>query len=112
MEVHVATTGEIAVHVGTLSCGQGHETMFAQMISHWFAVPMSDVKVFQGDTDKILFGRGADARRTMGVGGSALKLAADEVIEKAKSIAAWMTETSVTDIVFDRGVLSMTPTAA
>jgi carbon-monoxide dehydrogenase large subunit len=101
MEIRVSPAGDIAVHAGTLSCGQGHETMYAQMVSQWFTVPMNEVRVFQGDTDKVLFGRGSYAQRSMGVGGSALKLAADEVITKGKRLAAWMMEASADDVVFE-----------
>jgi carbon-monoxide dehydrogenase large subunit len=103
MEIRVSPAGEVAVHAGTLSCGQGHETMYAQMVSQWFGVPIDEVRVFQGDTDKILFGRGSYAQRSMGVGGSALKLAADEVIAKAKRIAGWMMEAAAGDVVFEQG---------
>jgi aerobic carbon-monoxide dehydrogenase large subunit len=103
MEIRVDTTGVIAVYAGTLSTGQGHETMFAQMISEWLGVPISDVRVFQGDTDKVLYGRGSYAQRSMSTGGSALKLAADEVVRKAKRFAAWMMEVADSDVVLERG---------
>jgi carbon-monoxide dehydrogenase large subunit len=110
MEIRAAETGEIAVHAGTLSTGQGHETMFAQMVSEWFGVPLNEVKVFQGDTDKVLYGRGSYAQRTMGVGGSALKLAADQAIERAKRLAGWMMEASDADIVFENGIFTVAGT--
>ncbi len=65
-------------------------------------MPLCDVRVFQGDTDKILFGRGSFAQRTMSTGGSALKLAADEVVRKAKRFSAWMMEVSEADVAFER----------
>jgi len=104
MEIRVAQNGSVALHVGTVSTGQGHETMFAQMASEWLGVPCAQVRVFQGDTDKSLFGRGSFAQRTMIAGGSALKLAADEVVRKGKRLAAWMLEASEADIDFERGV--------
>ena len=104
MEIRVAPNGSVALHVGTLSTGQGHETMFAQMASEWLGVPLAQVRVFQGDTDKLLFGRGTFAQRSMSAGGSALKLAADEVVRKGKRVAGWMLECSESDIVFERGV--------
>ncbi|MFN0301384.1 MAG: xanthine dehydrogenase family protein molybdopterin-binding subunit [Burkholderiales bacterium] len=103
MEIRVAQDGTIALHVGTLATGQGHETMFAQMISEWLSVPFGHIHVFQGDTDKVLYGRGTFAQRSMNAGGSALKLAADEVVRKGKRIAAWMLETSEADIEFEHG---------
>ncbi len=110
MEIRVAENGSVALHVGTLSTGQGHETMFAQMASEWLGVPIDRVRVFQGDTDKVLFGRGTFAQRSMSTGGSALKLAADEVVRKGKRLSAWMLEVSDSDIVFERGVFRVTGT--
>jgi carbon-monoxide dehydrogenase large subunit len=103
MEIRVAQDGTVALHVGTLSTGQGHETMFAQMASDWLGVPLTGVRVFQGDTDKLLYGRGTFAQRSMNAGGSALKLAADQVILKGRRIAAWMLEAADADVEFAYG---------
>jgi carbon-monoxide dehydrogenase large subunit len=110
MEIRVSEGGSVAIYAGTQSTGQGHETMFAQMISEWLGVPFAEVRVFQGDTDKVLFGRGSYAQRSMSTGGSALKLAADEVVRKAKRLAAWMLEVSEPDIAFERGVFRVSGT--
>ena len=72
MEIRVGPDGRVALHVGTLSTGQGHETMFAQMVSDWLCLPMDRIRVFQGDTDKALFGRGTFAQRSMGTASSSL----------------------------------------
>ena len=111
MEIRVDQDGLVSAHVGTLSTGQGHETMFAQMISGWLSVPLDQIRVFQGDTDKVLFGRGTFAQRSMATGGSALKLAADEVIRKGSRIAAWMLEASETDVAFEDGLFKVAGTA-
>jgi carbon-monoxide dehydrogenase large subunit len=110
MEIRVAQNGSLALHVGTLSTGQGHETMFAQMVSGWLGVPMDQVRVFQGDTDKALFGRGTFAQRSMATGGSALKLAADEVVAKGRRFAAWMLEASEADMAFEDGTFRVAGT--
>jgi aerobic carbon-monoxide dehydrogenase large subunit len=104
MEIRVAPNGSVALHVGTVSTGQGHETVFAQMISQWLGVPIAEVTTFQGDTDRLLFGRGTFAQRSMIAGGSALKLAAQEVIRKGKRLAAWMLEASEADIEFEHAM--------
>jgi aerobic carbon-monoxide dehydrogenase large subunit len=78
--------------------------MFAQMINEWLGVPLEAVRLHQGDTDSALFGRGSFAQRSTGTGGSALKLAADEIIEKGKRLSAWMLETAEADIEFERGI--------
>ncbi len=110
MEIRVDRTGSVALHVGTLSTGQGHETMFAQMVSGWLGVAMEQVHLFQGDTDKILFGRGTFAQRSMSTGGSALKLAAEDVIAKGRRLSAWMLEVSEADIEFEGGVFHVAGT--
>ncbi len=103
MEIRVAQDGAVALHVGTLATGQGHETVFAQMVSQWLGVPLASVRVFQGDTDKVLFGRGTFAQRSMNAGGSALKLAAEEVVRKGRAFAAWMMEAALDDVEFASG---------
>ena len=103
-EVRVDRTGSVAVHVGTVASGQGHETMYAQMVAEWLRIPFADVRVFQGDTDRIPFGRGTFAQRTMLAGGAALKGAVDEVIAKGERLAAWLLDAEEVDIEFENGV--------
>ena len=110
MEIRIAPNGSAALYLGTLSTGQGHETMFAQMISEWLSIPFDAIRVFQGDTDRLLFGRGSFAQRTMSAGGSALKLAADEVLRKGRRFAAWMLEAAEMDVVFEGGVFRVSGT--
>ena len=98
-------TEGIFIYPGTLSTGQGHETMFAQMACEWLGVPLDDVCVKQGDTDSALFGRGTFAQRSTSTGGSALKLAADVGgPEKGKRLSAWMLEAAEADVEFKSGV--------
>jgi carbon-monoxide dehydrogenase large subunit len=103
MEIRITPNGSVLVYPGTFSTGQGHETMFAQMMCEWLGVGIDEVSVKQGDTDNTLFGRGTFAQRSMSAGGSALKLAADEVVQKGKRISAWMLEAAEADIEFERG---------
>jgi aerobic carbon-monoxide dehydrogenase large subunit len=103
MEIRVAPNGSIALHVGTHSHGQSHETAFAQMINDWLGVEPEKVMLFQGDTDKVLFGRGTFSQRSMSTGGSALLAAADVVVAKGKRLAGLMLEASEEDIDFKSG---------
>ena len=89
MEIRVAPNGSIALHVGTHSHGQSHETAFAQMINEWLGVEPDKVTLFQGDTDKVLFGRGTFSQRSMSTGGSALLMAADVVVAKGQA-SCWL----------------------
>src|SRR5260221_1571059 len=104
MEIRVAADGSLAVHAGTLSTGQGHETAFAQMAAGWFRLPIEEVRLYQGDTQQVLYGRGTYAQRSMNAGGSALRLAADEVVRKGKRFAGWLLEADAADIEFAAGV--------
>lgn len=110
MEIRVDANGSISVHAGTMSAGQGHETMYAQMVCEWLGVPIDHVRIFQGDTDRVLFGRGTYGERTAMVGGSALRAAADDVVRKGKRLAAWMLEANEMDIEFANAEFRVTGT--
>jgi len=110
MEIRFAPDGAVSLYVGTLATGQGHETMFAQMVADWLSIPPQRVRVFQGDTDKVIFGRGSFAQRSMSAGGSALKRAADNVIENGKRLAAWVFEAAEADIAYERGAFQVSGT--
>ncbi len=110
MEIRLTARGDVALHVATLSTGQGHETVFVQMVAHWLGVPVERIRLFQGDTDRLLYGRGTFAQRSMIAGGSALRLAADEVVRKGRAIAAWMLEASEGDVAFAAGRFSVSGT--
>jgi len=103
MEMRLDASGRVTVLAGTFSYGQGHETVYAQMISDWLGVPLDHVLVVQGDTDRVAFGRGSFGSRSMSMGGSALKMAADDVIKKGKNIAAHLLEAPVGDVDFGGG---------
>ncbi|MEP1207232.1 MAG: xanthine dehydrogenase family protein molybdopterin-binding subunit [Rhizobiaceae bacterium] len=102
-EIRFDPAGGVTVLPGTFSHGQGHETIFAQMVSQWLGVPFESVRVLQGDTDKVTFGRGTVASRSIVNGGGAMKAAADRVIEKARAIASHLMEVAGEDLVFEQG---------
>jgi carbon-monoxide dehydrogenase large subunit len=103
VELRVDIDGTITLLAGTQSSGQGHETMYTQLASEWLGVPPERIRVVQGDTDRILFGRGTAAGRSAMMGGSALRLAADDLIAHGKQFAAWMLEAAAADIEFAGG---------
>ena len=107
MEIRFDPTGGATVLAGTFSYGQGHETVYAQMLADWLGMPPEQVRVVQGDTDKVAFGRGSFGSRTMTVGGSALRIAADQVIERGRRIAAHVLEAAEGDLVFESGVFKV-----
>jgi aerobic carbon-monoxide dehydrogenase large subunit len=103
MELRFDPGGTVTIVAGTFSHGQGHETTYAQMVSEWLGVPFTDIRFIQGDTDKVPFGRGTYAARSSMVGGSALRRAADAVIERAAGMAAALMEVSADDLEFADG---------
>ena len=110
MEIRFDPGGGVTIVAGTFSHGQGHETVYAQMVSEWLGVAMDSIRLIQGDTDRVGFGRGTYASRSMTVGGSALRGAADAVIDKGRRIAAHLLEAADGDIAFADGVFSVAGT--
>jgi carbon-monoxide dehydrogenase large subunit len=103
MELRFDPSGACTIVAGTFSHGQAHATTFAQLVSEWLGIPFESIGYVQGDTNQVSFGRGTYASRSATVGGSALRVAADAVIDKGKRFAAFLLETSPDDIVFGEG---------
>ena len=103
MELRFDPSGMVTVVAGTHSHGQGHATTYAQLVSDWLGVPFENIRLVQGDTDAVSFGRGTYASRSAMLGGSALKAAADAIIEKAKAMAGHLLEAGAHDLEFREG---------
>jgi aerobic carbon-monoxide dehydrogenase large subunit len=103
MVIRFDPSGTVTIVAGTHSHGQGHQTVYSQMVHEWLGVPIDSIRFIQGDTDEVPIGRGTYGSRSMHVGGNALKKAADAIIEKAKPMAAMMMEAAVGDIEFKDG---------
>jgi carbon-monoxide dehydrogenase large subunit len=101
--VRVHPTGSVTVFTGTHSHGQGHETTFAQLVNERLGIPIENVEIVHGDTDRIPFGMGTYGSRSAAVGGSAIYKAIDKIVDKGKKIAAHLLEASVADIEFADG---------
>jgi carbon-monoxide dehydrogenase large subunit len=103
MDIRFDPGGTVTVFGGTHSHGQGHATVFAQLVHEFLGVPFEQIRYVQGDTAQVQFGRGTYGARSAVVGGSSLKYAADAIIEKAKPMAAAMMEADTGDIEFKDG---------
>jgi aerobic carbon-monoxide dehydrogenase large subunit len=103
MVIRFDPSGTLMILAGTHSHGQGHQTVYAQMVHEWLGVPIESISFVQGDTNEVAVGRGTYGSRSMHVGGNALKRAADAIIEKAKPMAAMMMEAAAGDIEFKDG---------
>ena len=104
--VEIKADGGAIVRTGSSSHGQGHHTAWAMIVSQTTGIPMDKIEFRFGDTDDVDRGGGTGGSRSLQVGGSAAKLAAESVIEKAKQRAADLLEAAVEDVVIDavRGV--------
>jgi carbon-monoxide dehydrogenase large subunit len=109
-EVRVNPVGTIEIMTGSHSHGQGHETTFAQLIAERFGLPVANVNIVHGDTDKVQFGMGTYGSRSGAVGMSAIVKALDKVEAKAKKIAAHLMEADAGDIVIENGVAKVAGT--
>lgn len=109
-EVRVNAVGTVEVLTGSHSHGQGHETTFAQLVSERFGLPIDNVSIVHGDTDKVQMGMGTYGSRSGAVGMSAIVKALDKVEAKAKKIAAHLMEADESDIVIENGELKVAGT--
>src|SRR5690349_6125867 len=96
--VHVETSGKVKVATGLTTQGQGHATVFAQIVADVLGVPLSDVEVVTGDTRRMPYAVGTFASRAAVMSGSAIHLAAQRAREKALRIAAEALEAEVDDL--------------
>jgi carbon-monoxide dehydrogenase large subunit len=110
MGIRFDPDGTVVIFAGTHSHGQGHQTVYAQMVHEWLGVPFETISFIQGDTNEVAIGRGTYGSRSMHVGGNALKRAADAIIEKAKPMAAMMLEAAAGDIEFKDGLFHIVGT--
>jgi aerobic carbon-monoxide dehydrogenase large subunit len=102
-EIRVDSNGFVTAFLGTHNHGQGHATTFAQVLSTRLGVPLDRIEIVEGDTAMVPYGTGTFGSRSMAVGGSALAVAADKIVAKAKRIAAHMLEAAEADIAFAAG---------
>lgn len=102
-EIRFSTDGSATILMGTKSQGQGHETIYKQIVGERLGLAPTEMRVIDGDTDRVAFGMGTMGSRSTVIGGSALYYAADKVIDKATQIAAHLLETSAADVEFANG---------
>jgi carbon-monoxide dehydrogenase large subunit len=102
-ELRIHPTGKAVVRLSVQTQGQGHETTFAQIISHELGIPPEDIDVVHGDTDNTPFGLGTYGSRSTPVSGAAASLVARKIRDKAQIIASGMLEASVADVEYESG---------
>jgi aerobic carbon-monoxide dehydrogenase large subunit len=111
--VEIEDDGSASVFAGTSVHGQGHQTAFAMIASDVLGIPMERIKLVNSDTDRVPRGAGTMGSRSLQTAGSAIHVASNEVLARARQIAAHLLEASADDIVVGEGGLHVAgvPTA-
>jgi carbon-monoxide dehydrogenase large subunit len=101
--VRVLPTGKVQVVTGTSPHGQGHETAWSMIVADRLGVSPDDVDVLHSDTAIAPYGLDSYGSRSLPVGGVAVALATDKVVDKAREIAAHLLEAAVDDVELAEG---------
>ncbi|HEY7112566.1 MAG TPA: xanthine dehydrogenase family protein molybdopterin-binding subunit [Thermoanaerobaculia bacterium] len=96
-------SGKVNVMVGISPHGQGEETTFAQIVASELGVPVDDVEITHGDTERTPMGWGSYGSRSTPVGSGALMGAIAKIKDKAKIVTAHLLEAAVEDIDYADG---------
>ncbi len=105
-EIRFDRSGAVTLFSGSITQGQGHETVFKQLVCDRLGLDPDDVYYVQGDTDQVFFGEGTGGSRSATIGGSAFHVAIEKITAKAKRIAAHLLKVDVDEISFSDGVFS------
>jgi carbon-monoxide dehydrogenase large subunit len=109
-EVRFDRSGSVILFSGSNSQGQGHETVFKQLVCDRLGIDPNEAQYIQGDTDEVFYGEGTGGSRSATLAGSAFHLAVDKVVNKARAIAAHMLKVEEGDLKYDEGVFSTSKT--
>ncbi|MFD9895732.1 xanthine dehydrogenase family protein molybdopterin-binding subunit [Amycolatopsis sp. NPDC059027] len=106
-EIRMDTTGSVVVTSGTMSHGQSHETTMAQIVADELGLEFDRVQIVQGDTDRITYGWGTFASRSITIGGSAVALAATKLGDKLLLLGAHLLQAQPEDVELDHGFVRL-----
>jgi aerobic carbon-monoxide dehydrogenase large subunit len=106
VEIRFDRSGAVSIFAGSINQGQGHETIYKQIVCDRLGLDPNEVQYIQGDTDQVWFGEGTGGSRSATIGGSAFHVAAEKIVTKAKAIAAHVLNVDSGDINFADGVFS------
>jgi carbon-monoxide dehydrogenase large subunit len=105
-EIRFDRTGTVTLLSGSITQGQGHETVYKQLLCDRLGIDPGQVHYVQGDTDKVAIGEGTGGSRSAALGGSAVHLATEKIIAKAKTIAAAVLGADGGEVDFEDGLFS------
>ena len=96
--VRVHSDGKVTLFAGSHSHGQGHDITFCQIVADRLGIDVDDIRLVEGDTDRVPFGNGTWGARSVSVAGTALYRAADKVLAKARRFASLMLDCSEAEL--------------
>ena len=99
--VRVEADGSATVLTGSSSHGQGHDTVWATLVSDRLGIDAERVTVIHGDSALVPRGGGTMGSRSLQLGGVAVHNASIELAERARGIAADLLEAAVEDVILD-----------
>ena len=105
-EIRFDKSGTATLLAGSVTQGQGHETIFKQIACDRLGLHPDEMHYVQGDTDQVFVGEGTGGSRSATIGGSAVDIAADRITSKAMGIASHLLEVDAADVNFAEGVFS------
>jgi aerobic carbon-monoxide dehydrogenase large subunit len=105
-EVRFDRSGALTLFSGSVTQGQGHETVFKQLVCDRLGIHPDQAEYVQGDTDKVFFGQGTGGSRSATLAGSAFHGAVEKVLDKARKLAAHLLGVDVTEVGFADGIFS------
>jgi aerobic carbon-monoxide dehydrogenase large subunit len=106
--VRIEISGTVTVITGVTPHGQGQETSFAQIAADRLGIPIEQITVLRGDTATAHFGRDTYGSRATALGGTAIVMSIDKIIEKAKQLAAGLLDSTPEKIKFEDGKFFVT----
>jgi carbon-monoxide dehydrogenase large subunit len=105
-EIRFDRSGTVSLLSGSITQGQGHETVYKQLLCDRLGIHPNEVHYLQGDTDKVAIGEGTGGSRSAALGGSAVHVATERIVAKATAIAAHMLDADPAEINFADGLFS------
>jgi carbon-monoxide dehydrogenase large subunit len=105
-EIRFDRAGTATILAGSITQGQGHETIFKQIACDRLGLDPAETQYIQGDTDQVFFGEGTGGSRTATIGSSAVHMAVEKITAKAKAIVAHMLKADIDDVTFSDGIFS------
>jgi carbon-monoxide dehydrogenase large subunit len=97
-KIKILKDGSVALFAGSTDQGQGHATMYTQIICERLGLEPDQIKIIEGDTQTLEAGFGAGGSKVSGLGGSAVFETARLILERGKELAAQQLEVAIRDV--------------